>query len=533
LSIFYKLNRTKRSDLYFDDDEISIQIVYYFKGKRVPFSTSVKVKTKDWDKNWRKTRTNHPILKTDKDYKHKNLLLEQEWRNLKDVIFKIQKDDKEPIVDLVKSNLRLKSVERVQKTTSDIYFEILFNQYYSWIDSDEYLIETRNSKSYVRSLIGSIKDIISYTKKHQFKNNIKLLTTDIDKEYVVGLLKYCESKGLQPSTIKKRIKILVSFSKWLEEEHKIRFIVPKPKNENKGVQKSIIWLNNNELTKIFEFKEFEIENPNHEKHLTYNKKEVEFIYDKMRDERGGDTIKYTSYEVYKDMLLFLCGTGMRFGDMSNIKVEDFKTIGENNYKREGFQKGEFVFTPQKTRREVRIPTTHMVFEIYKKYVKNRGIGMYLFPRTNYGNPISNQKFNKHIKQICKIIGLNRPIKKPIYDWSNNIVDGSDKIYKLWEVITSHIGRRTMIRTYVDIGYDRKTIMSITGHRDYKTLDVYYETTERDRFKFNHLLHSFVLENDKEQKKDEKQIKTDNKDQLFELYKQGKLTWEQLGSLLNN
>lgn len=202
MSIFYKLNRTKRSDLYFDDDEISIQIVYYFKGKRVPFSTSVKVKTKDWDKNWRKTRTNHPILKTDKDYKHKNLLLEQEWRNLKDVIFKIQKDDKEPIVDLVKSHLRLKSVERVQKTTSDIYFEILFNQYYSWIDSDEYLIETRNSKSYVRSLIGSIKDIISYTKKHQFKNNIKLLTTDIDKEYVVGLLKYCESKGLQPSTIK-------------------------------------------------------------------------------------------------------------------------------------------------------------------------------------------------------------------------------------------------------------------------------------------------------------------------------------------
>ena len=34
--------------------------------------------------------------------------------------------------------------------------------------------------------------------------------------------------------------------------------------------------------------------------------------------------RYTSYEVYKDMLLFLCGVGCRFGDMVKMKVSNLQ-----------------------------------------------------------------------------------------------------------------------------------------------------------------------------------------------------------------
>jgi hypothetical protein len=37
-------------------------------------------------------------------------------------------------------------------------------------------------------------------------------------------------------------------------------------------------------------------------------------------------------------------------------------------------------------------------------------------------------------------------------------------------------------------------MSITGIQNYKTLYVYYETSERDRFKFNNLLHQNIDNN---------------------------------------
>jgi hypothetical protein len=40
-------------------------------------------------------------------------------------------------------------------------------------------------------------------------------------------------------------------------------------------------------------------------------------------------------------------------------------------------------------------------------------------KTKYGNPISNQKFNKHIKEICKIIGIDDLVAKPSFDMMEN------------------------------------------------------------------------------------------------------------------
>ena len=125
--------------------------------------------------------------------------------------------------------------------------------------------------------------------------------------------------------------------------------------------------------------------------------------------------------------------------------------------------------------------------------------MYLFPRTKKGNDISGQKFNKHIKEICRIIGLNRMVSSHDFDWYNNIMAGTGNPKRLWEVVSSHIGRRTMIRNLVDCGYDRRTIMSITGHKQYKTLDVYYEVTQKDRMKHNHKLFSYALDSPKKKK----------------------------------
>ena len=526
MSIFYKPNYLKKKELYSKEDSLVIQVVYYHSKKRVSFSTNVEAKLKDWDEGWRNKRKNEPVLPTDKDYNSKNILLFQKWKEIKDVIFEIRKNDMIPTTDLVKSYMRKGLVRKIDDTNKEIFYERYLEKYLKWIQSNQYLIETRNSPSYVRSIVGGVNDIIRFTKEYQIKNSIKLLPSDINKDYTTELIIYSDKRGLQPSTIKKRIKVLVMFSKWLEENHRVKMVVSKPKRDN-DKQKDIIFLKDTEIVQLHEFKGFEFDKNEYHNHYPKDVNKVEFFYDTLKNNK---VKKYTNYEVYKDLLLMLCGLGLRFIDGVNLKLVHFKEL-DNRSKRERrgtFVRGEFVLTPQKTNVIVRIPNTPLTWEIYKKYSSGKNVDDYLFPRTPKGNPISNQKFNKHIKEISKIIGLNRVILKPKYDWNNQVVDGSDNTKRLHQVITSHIGRKTMIRTYVDVGYDRKTIMNICGIQNYKTLDVYYETSEKDRFKFNNLLHQNIDTNLKPTNE-----VIDEKDKLFQMYKSGDLTWEQLGKLMND
>lgn len=526
MSIFYKLNYLKKKELYSQEDSLTIQVVYYHRKKRVPFTTNVEVKIKDWDENWRSKRTNEPILPSDSNHKTKNILLFQKWKELKDVIFEIRKNDMIPTTDLVKSYMRRGLVQKLDDSNKEILFEMYLEKYLSWIKSPQYLIETRNSPSYVRSVIGSVNDIIRFTKEYQIKNSIKLLPSDINKDYTNGLIIYSDKRGLQPSTIKKRIKVLVMFSKWLEENHRIKMVVSKPKRD-KDKERDIIFFKDEEIVLLHDFKGFEYERNKFSKFYPKDVKKIEFFYDSLKNNK---VKKYTNYEVYKDLLLMLCGLGLRFVDGVNLKLIHFKELDKRskNERRDSFVRGEFVLTPQKTNVIVRIPNTPLTWDIYKKYSSGKNVDDYLFPRTSKGNPISNQKFNKHIKEIGKIVGLNRVILKPKYDWNNQVVSGSDEVQRLHQLITSHIGRKTMIRTYVDVGYDRKTIMNICGIQNYKTLDVYYETSEKDRFKFNNLLHQNIDTN----LKSNEDVMYD-KDKLFQMYKNGDLTWNQLGKLLND
>ena len=525
MSIFHKLNYLKKKELYSQEDSLVIQVVYYHSKKRVSFSTNVEVKLKDWDEGWRNKRKNEPILTTDKDYNTKNILLFQKWKEIKDVIFEIRKNDMIPTTDLVKSYMRRGVVQKFDNTNREIFFEMYLEKYLKWVQSPQYLIETRNSLSYVRSVIGSINDIIRFTKEYQINQSIKLLPSDINKDYTNELIIYSDKRGLQPSTIKKRIKVLVMFGKWLEENHRVKLVVSKPKRD-KDKEKDIIFLKDTEIVQLHDFKGFEYIENDYEKHYPKDVKKVEFFYDTLKN---NEVRNFTNYEVYKDLLLMLCGVGLRYIDGVNLKLIHFKELDKRNKKerKNTFVKGEFVLTPQKTNVVVRIPNTPLTWEIYKKYSRGKKVDDYLFPRTPKGNQISNQKFNKHIKEISKIVGLNRVITKPRYDWNNQIIKGSDDTKRLHQVITSHIGRKTMIRTYVDVGYDRKTIMSITGIQNYKTLDVYYETSEKDRFKFNNLLHQNIDTNLKQSTE-----VVDEKDKLFKMYKSGDLTWNQFDKLLN-
>ena len=87
------------------------------------------------------------------------------------------------------------------------------------------------------------------------KINYKILVSDLDDEYQKSFLKYYGDRGDQPSTIRKRLKSLVSFVNWCNKKkyttHKISVI---PFNHNFDTE--VIYLNREEVLKLYHFEKF-------------------------------------------------------------------------------------------------------------------------------------------------------------------------------------------------------------------------------------------------------------------------------------
>lgn len=82
--------------------------------------------------------------------------------------------------------------------------------------------------------------------------------------------------------------------------------------------------------------------------------------------------------------------------------------------------------------------------------------------------ISNAKFNKHLKELFKVLQLDRPVVL-------NIVKGKvvhRSVSPLYSVITSHDARRTFITLCLQKGMQIQNVMRMSGHSDYKSMKPY-------------------------------------------------------------
>jgi integrase len=505
MGVHYSLQYKKSKNEYTKHDEVLVCVRYYHQGRKMNISSGVKCKIKDWNENWEKTIKREPILKSDSDWKYKNLKLKDKESEINNIVLQIEKDGEVPYVDIVKSHLRDNQYVKIKKSLKKIHFLTLFEMYEKWINSDSF----PNRTSYVKTINTSVKEIKSYTEEYQFKKKVKLLPQDIDEEWMWGLIHWSYDKGIQPTTIRKRVKTLVSFSNWLKEKHHIETYIKTPKNfKYINEDREVFFLTRDEVQKIKEFDEFQISN---EKHLEYLPKNTPlqswYLEDKVDTKNG--IKRYTSYEVYKDMLLFLCGIGCRFGDLVKMKVSNFefdsttpKPMKGESF--EGGRKGIFVFNMEKskTNKQIRVPINKLTYDIFKKYSSGKHISKefqkyneyneYLFPRTKFGNPISNQKFNKHSQEICKIIGINESVRTYKVDLKNKIIEDSDIMIPKWNKCSSHIGRRTFIREHIELGTPIRTIMSLSGHSSQKVFDGYYKVLNKDLLKNNNEMFSMDI-----------------------------------------
>lgn len=152
----------------------------------------------------------------------------------------------------------------------------------------------------------------------------------------------------------------------------------------------------------------------------------------------------------KDWLIIGCETGQRISDLCRMNKECIRSvmIGGKHIK-------VIEITQQKVNTPVTIPITEPVKEILKKHGGN-------FPpffSKNFGSGVA--LFNRHIKKVCKIAGINQKVtgskKNP---QSNRLEVGQ---FPKYELITSHICRRSFASNYYG-EIPTPVIMAITGHK---------------------------------------------------------------------
>ena len=106
-------------------------------------------------------------------------------------------------------------------------------------------------------------------------------------------------------------------------------------------------------------------------------------------------------------------------------------------------------------------------------------------------------------------------KFPKFNLDSTVVEGTQVSVPLYQVISSHIGRRTFIREQIQSGKPIRTIMSLSGHNSQKVFDRYYDVLKEDRMENNDKVFNFNLI-DSPIKENEKVVNENIKEELVKL-----------------
>lgn len=265
------------------------------------------------------------------------------------------------------------------------------------------------SKSRINSYT-SLKNIVAeYQKQNSFK------VKDVNIKFAKGFLKYLlNTKKYQKSYALKKIADLKTVCNdasfyGIETSPQLKKI-----DSNKTKNDKILYLNPNELQAI---------------------EEVVLLNDALKNARK--------------WLLLGCNLGQRGGDLLQLDETNFVT--RNNLE-------VIELKQQKTGKNVTIPVLEKTKEIIKDGLPYK---------------ISIQKFNKHIKEICKLAEINEliqdskitVIEKGKGNKQKRKVSG---LYPKWQLMASHVCRRSFASNLYGT-LPTPLIMSITSHSSEKML----------------------------------------------------------------
>jgi len=468
----------------------------YNRDSRADFFCGVNLSSYD---NFDKDNELNPIKKKEADSEYKNNQLKHIKRTIEDVIQSLRLNKKTPTALLVKQKYKVSKINQFENT--DV--EARINTFFIIDTIDEYISHLRSRVS-----IGDNMRLTTFQKNSRImdrwkdffksKKQISIQFEELRNRYTL-FREFGEwaikNHSFANSSVNKYNSTFRNFLRWAMKMdfHNIdlgRFDSPNLKEVS---NRTVLALTSKQLQSIYNFTDFHYSlngdfNPKCE---TFKKREERyfFVEDKFNqrkyDKDNNVEIishckKYTSMEVVKDFFCFLCSTSLAYVDAANLKVTDFD-----------FAKDCFELIRLKTSAPTTIPMNEMSRAIWMKYSKdkngkrndgNKVDTHYLFPRFVGDKFLSNANTNS----ILKRIGLE--VKADLSNMVNIEVrsgsgykEGTKDEKKLYEVLHTHMGRKTFINFALSQKISPTDIKKISGHSDEKMFK-YYVNSLRDEVK---------------------------------------------------
>lgn len=161
----------------------------------------------------------------------------------------------------------------------------------------------------------------------------------------------------------------------------------------------------------------------------------------------------------RDVFCFCAFTSLRHSDVFNLKWENIN-LDDKTMK----------FVTVKTDDEITIELNKYALAILEKYKDGANKGGKALP------VISDQKMNKHLKELGKRCGLDSTVVKTYFIGNNRF----DEKFQKWELLTTHCGRRTFICNALSLGIPPDVVMKWTGHSDYKAMRPYIDVADKTK-----------------------------------------------------
>lgn len=416
-------------------EKTSIQAIIRYKGNRFKLTTGISVEVKFWDKTAHRAKqtTEYP------DYEVINIQLEDWELRAKKVFLDAAKDRKIPTIDDVKEAVKIDKPTDKQPADE---FLAYFRNYYT-------------THEYKEGAIKNYQKTERFLKAYENQFRIKLTFDDINIEFYK------------------------SFKKWFMSLHK-----PQSKKDREQNKKPEFYSLNYFGVQIKQIKTMMRESGREGDglHDNLDYKNRRFV----KEQEEADTIYLTTAEIKTieqlhitpELVRTLAPTATEnriaaktealrktqnyflIGCYTALRISDFSRLGKWNISDKYIR-----IKPRKGTRkndDVVIPIHPVIRRILESGF-------------NFSNKMSDQKFNEHLKELCKLAKITEPITTVRTEGGRQVSRTVEK----WQLVASHTCRRSGATNMYLAGIPSISIMKITGHKTEKSFLKYIRISQEE------------------------------------------------------
>ena len=397
-------NGTKETLIYF-------RSFFNNESKNFIYSTGEKIKPTEWDFEGRQPNDLNGRTKRAEIHRSVKMQLDRYSSFFTEIVNRYKNIDEELTVDILKQRFD----EKFKKITVKSDF---FRIYQEFLDEKE---NDYTGNSISNSTLERYKCNKNLLEDFESNSKVKISLGKFDNKLYNKFLKYCiEEKKHSANTLHRNVGLLKTF---------------------------LLWALNKKYTYNNNFIAFKKPAKFTTDEIALNYEQVELIYNYNLSENK-------RLEKVRDLFVFGCTTGMRFGNYSTISRSDV----DGNFIR--------VIDLKSKSKNLAIPLNSISKSILEKY--------------DYNLPsITNQKMNEYIKEVFKKLEFTDEIKKTM-KYGDELVDQKAEF---WTRISSHTARRSFITIMKNKRVPDKVIMSYTGHTSLEVFNAYYRPSEDDKINY--------------------------------------------------